>query len=68
MARSPKGEKRPDIDWRSVAFPSRLTCAKCLKQRSKLARAGLNWDVEFECRRCDYIRDHVACCSKLRAA
>ena len=60
MPKHPKDQTRPAIDWRSVMSPPRLTCAKCLNQRRKLARAGLNWSVEFECRRCDYIREHVA--------
>jgi hypothetical protein len=63
MSNRPKGEKRPAIDWRAVMSPPHLTCAKCLKQRRKLALAGDDWNVEFECRRCDYIREHVARCN-----
>ena len=59
MPRSPKGEKRPDIDWLSVAFVPGRMCAKCIGKRLKLARAGSDPHLDFECRRCDYIRDHV---------
>jgi hypothetical protein len=59
MPKGREGGKRPAIDWRNVMFPPRQTCAKCLGRRKKLALAGLDWNLEFECRRCDYIREHV---------
>lgn len=64
----PKGEKRPDIDWHSVAFVSGRMCAKCIGKRMKLARAGSDWNLDFECPRCDYIAEHIERCSKSQAA
>ena len=68
MARSPKGEKRPAIDWRTVAFVPGRMCAKCIGKRMKLARAGSVWNLDFECLRCDYIAEQIARHGKPQAA
>lgn len=67
MPRGPKGEKRPAIDWRSAAFVPGRMCAKCIGKRMKLARAGSDWNLDFECRRCDYFAEHIARYSNARA-
>lgn len=68
MPRGSKGEERPDIDWRAVAFVPGRMCAKCIGKRMKVARAGSDWNLDFECLRCDYITEHVARYSKPLAA
>lgn len=55
----PKVDTR-SIDWRSVAFVPGRMCAKCIGKRMKLARAGSDWNLDFECLRCEYIEQHVS--------